>query len=493
MAIENYFDDDTMLMDEFLDGEKDRRRLVYIPVEKIYPHPDNPRKDIGDVTELADSMIENGIMQNLTVVKNINDTKSYNRLLDGSDDGVKYSDAYIDHATKHAFEDSYTVIIGHRRLAAAKAIGIAEVPCVIAEMNYMTQISTMMTENLQRVDLTLFEQAACFKQMKLDLGMSMNQIVEKTGFSESTVRRRMKLCDLDPDKLQKASMRQISMDDLERLGRIEDVEERNKVLEDIGTVNFDYAYKQALRKQEEEQLRRAWRASLLGRGLTEISYKESSTNDNYRQSARSYALCASVSPDAYILDEDQQYFSFNGNTVYFKRKKNASDDEKRLAYERERERERLRRDALAAVTRTAYELRREFIEGISETAAARFAPIVIEYNVLRDWSDVDNYGYSYNNYAKEKFPGRLHDINGFSSVAPLIERTPFKCLLIHTYLRWADSETLGYTNYNGEFVENKRLNHIYDFLRRLGYELSDEETALMGGISPLYKKESGDT
>ena len=81
MAIENYFDDDTMLMDEFLDDEKDRRRLVYIPVDKIYPHPDNPRKDIGDVTELADSMIENGIMQNLTVVKNINDTKSYNRLL----------------------------------------------------------------------------------------------------------------------------------------------------------------------------------------------------------------------------------------------------------------------------------------------------------------------------------------------------------------------------------------------------------------------------
>ena len=488
MAIENYFDDDIALMDEFLDDEKDRRRLVYIPVEKIYPHPDNPRKEIGDVTELADSMIENGIMQNLTVVKNINDTKSYNRLLDGFD-GVKYSPAYINHATKHAFEDSYTVIIGHRRLAAAKAIGIAEVPCVISDMDYMTQISTMMTENLQRVDLTLFEQAACFKQMKLDLGMTMNQIVEKTGFSESTVRRRMKLCDLDPDKLQKASHRQISMDDLERLGRIEDVEERNKVLEDIGTYNFDYAYKQALRKQEEEQLRRAWRASLLGRGLTEISYKESSTNDNYRQSARSYALCASVSPDAYILDEDQQYFSFNGNTVYFKRDKNAADDEKRLAYEQERERERLRRDALAAVTRTAYELRREFIESISEADAKRFTPIVIEYNVLRDWSDVDNYGYSCNNYAKDKFPGKLHDINGFSSVAPLIENAPYRAFLVHTYLRWNDNEKLCYANYNGDFVGNKRLNYIYDFLRALGYAMSDEEKALMSGTSPLYEKE----
>ena len=114
---------------------------------------------------------------------------------------------------------------------------------------------------------------------------------------------------------------------------------------------------------------------------------------------------------------------------------------------------------------------------------------MIEYNVLRDWSDVDNYGYSYNNYAKEKFPGRLHDINGFSSVAPLIENAPYRAFLVHTYLRWNDNEKLCYANYNGEFVGNKRLNYIYDFLRALGYAMSDEEKALMSGTSPLYEKE----
>jgi ParB family chromosome partitioning protein len=42
--------------------------LVYISTEELFPHPDNPRKDLGDLTELADSIRTNGVMQNLTVV-----------------------------------------------------------------------------------------------------------------------------------------------------------------------------------------------------------------------------------------------------------------------------------------------------------------------------------------------------------------------------------------------------------------------------------------
>lgn len=42
--------------------------LTMLPVADIYPHPDNPRKDVGDVTELADSVKKRGILQNLTVM-----------------------------------------------------------------------------------------------------------------------------------------------------------------------------------------------------------------------------------------------------------------------------------------------------------------------------------------------------------------------------------------------------------------------------------------
>ena len=48
-------------------------KMVYLPVERLHPHPDNPRKDLGDLTELADSIKQNGILQNLTVVPNGDD------------------------------------------------------------------------------------------------------------------------------------------------------------------------------------------------------------------------------------------------------------------------------------------------------------------------------------------------------------------------------------------------------------------------------------
>ena len=47
---------------------QNRKEIVMINVNNIYPHPDNPRKDVGDVTELAESIKKQGVMQNLTVI-----------------------------------------------------------------------------------------------------------------------------------------------------------------------------------------------------------------------------------------------------------------------------------------------------------------------------------------------------------------------------------------------------------------------------------------
>ena len=64
--------------------------IVNIGLEHIHPHPDNPRKDLGDLTELAESIKKNGILQNLTVIP------------------------------KEGEPGEYIAIIGHRRSAAAK-------------------------------------------------------------------------------------------------------------------------------------------------------------------------------------------------------------------------------------------------------------------------------------------------------------------------------------------------------------------------------------
>ena len=177
--------------------------IEYIEIEKILPHPNNPRKDLGDLEELTESIRENGVLQNLTLVP--------------------------------AGDGRYYCVIGHRRTEASKLAGLEKVPCVIKDMDEKTQIQTMLMENIQRNDLTPFEQAQGF-QMMMDLGSSITDIVKETGFSESTVRHRLKLNELDQEVLQeKSEERNISMTELMELEKIEDPELKNKALKSIGT------------------------------------------------------------------------------------------------------------------------------------------------------------------------------------------------------------------------------------------------------------------
>lgn len=146
-----------------------------ILLDKIEPHPQNPRKDLGDLSELVQSIKENGIMQNLTVVPLDDDNKRFR------------------------------CVIGHRRLAAAKEAGLASVPASIAwDMDEKEQIATMIAENMQRADLTLPEQVGAV-QLMLDLGEDIDSVSERTGLSKATVKQRAKIAKLtDNETLTKA-------------------------------------------------------------------------------------------------------------------------------------------------------------------------------------------------------------------------------------------------------------------------------------------------
>lgn len=170
--------------------------IVTIGLEHIHPHPDNPRKDLGDLTELAESIKKNGIMQNLTVIP------------------------------KEGEPGEYITIIGHRRSAAAKLAGVTEAPCRVVEgMTDKEQMSTMLEENMQRNDLTIWEQAQGF-QMMLDLGETEDTIAEKTGFSKKTIRHRLNIAKLDSKTLMEKERQdgyQLSLTDLYELEKIKDV------------------------------------------------------------------------------------------------------------------------------------------------------------------------------------------------------------------------------------------------------------------------------
>lgn len=108
--------------------------VVEIKLEQLKIHPKNVRKEYEGIEELAQSIKENGIMQNLTVVPD-------------SEDAGKY-----------------LVVIGNRRLTAARQAGIETAPCVIIEdMSDRDQVTTMLTENMNRKDLKIYEEAAAIQ------------------------------------------------------------------------------------------------------------------------------------------------------------------------------------------------------------------------------------------------------------------------------------------------------------------------------------------
>lgn len=163
-----------------------------IPVDDIVPNPANPRLDVGDVSELAESIKAQGIRQNLLVAP--------------TRDG------------------RYTLVIGHRRLAAAKQAGLDSVPCAVAALSEREQREIMLVENSQRRDLTLLEEANGIQGL-LDLGESQADIARKTGRSADYVRARArvaktaKTASVAPSN---ASYAQISLDEWDKMSEFED-------------------------------------------------------------------------------------------------------------------------------------------------------------------------------------------------------------------------------------------------------------------------------
>lgn len=144
--------------------------IIDINVKSLIPNPNNPRKDVGDVTELADSIKEQGLQQALVVTP--------------------------DHE-EHG-ERLFRVVIGHRRLAACKLAGIERVPCVVRELDAKTERELMLVENCQRSDLTPLEEADGYQGL-LDLGVNVGELASKTGRSESFVRGRLRIARIPAD------------------------------------------------------------------------------------------------------------------------------------------------------------------------------------------------------------------------------------------------------------------------------------------------------
>lgn len=443
------------------------QKLEYIEVKKICPHPDNPRKDVGDLTELAESIKRNGVMQNLTVVKRLGEIT-------------------------HEWQGLYTVVIGHRRLAAARLAGLETVPCVISDMNLHQQVATMLLENMQRADLTVYEQAQGF-QLMLNLGESVKSCAEKTGFSESTVRRRVRLLELDQEEFKKSCERGATLQDYMELDKIHDTELKNQVLEAVGTNNFKAKLSRAL----ETEKARAWIEECL-KVIT--SFAEEATADegeslyqkykyvkNYNQWNKSKGL-PTVPEDA---GEVQYYYHvcLDGKEVdLYKEREVIITDEEDAAAERERKAEEERRASISDEIRRAYELRKEFILGVSNATAKQHLGEIVALtarNMIESFASISDEFFEFMQIPIQD--DSVSEDEQYRMIKEKIKRAPEKAALLVAYAAQDDDSREGYSSWDGKHINNEELDELYNLLCSLGYEMSDDEKQMQDGTHPLFK------
>ena len=216
-------------------------QIKLINTSLIDPHPDNPRKNIGDVNDLAASIKTNGLLTPLSVVPN---------------------------------GERYRVIAGHRRLAACKQAGIRAVPCFVLQLGPLQQLEAMVTENCQREQLTVLEEADAIQGM-LDLGATTAAVAHRLGRSADYVRDRAKAASIKADvRKTRDDFDQLTIGQLMAIARYDGQPDRQERLAHAaGTSNFDYI----LHNIEVEDRRSQWFAdvsAILATGTTGLNVIE---------------------------------------------------------------------------------------------------------------------------------------------------------------------------------------------------------------------------
>lgn len=440
-------------------------KLEYIEVSKIHPHPNNPRKDLGNLEELTESIKVKGVLQNLTVVP----------------------------SKEHPGE--YMAVIGHRRRAAADKAGLEKVPCVIAEMSEEEQFEVMMLENMQRNDLTVYEQAQGF-QMMLDFGNSVDEIAEKTGFSKTTVYHRLNVAKLNQKELQKKendSEFQLSFKDLIELEKIESVRTRNKVLKEAkDSRNLSYLAKEAAKEEKREKIKKAILKKFKDRDIKPFPKNEYTWNGKWKE-VKIFDLDKD-DPEKVTLKKtkQQQYYeSRYGRLRIYERKiqEQTKKQEKQGLSEEEKQLRRDRKQMKAIQENLADKIEQFLIDifdnKVERVSGDKFLDKIWKYLILSNTDIRQSKLYLFNQDEErnwwclseeevEAYRGKFEE-----------NHIAYQMLIVASLKRIPDlySYDLSYQKEGG-----KRVQLLIEILSLFGFSITEEEQKLLDGTLEQYRK-----
>jgi len=198
--------------------EKVLNKVVQIDVEEIVPNPHQPRRcfDDNELEFLAESIKQNGILQPLTVRRSNN---------------------------------TYELISGERRLRASKIAGLSSVPCIIIDVTERNSAVLALVENIQRQDLSFFDEAYAIEKLIDFYGMTQEDAAIRLGKAQSTIANKLRLLRLSEAEMQLINDGNLTERHARALLKVIDKDLRLNVIERIIKFNLNVERTEALIEQ----------------------------------------------------------------------------------------------------------------------------------------------------------------------------------------------------------------------------------------------------
>lgn len=406
--------------------------IALIPIDLIDPHPHNPRRHLGDLEEITNSIKTQGIRQNLLLVPN---------------------------------GGRFTTVIGHRRCAAAKLAGLTEVPAAVdADLDEAGQLELMLLENVQRQDLSPVEEADCYQEL-LDLGVTKAEIARKTGRAGSTIASRLKLAKLPEPAREKVHTGQATLLDASELDEFaKHPKQLKRLSEAIGTNNFGWELADARREVKIEAAKKVIIARLKALGIPHKPGGDAYAYNDWRQIQPIPSVAALQKVDIAGLPEGAVWVESGRIDLI----RPVTDEERAAEDGRDAnwEADRAERGRKRVELRQAWETRDEFVRGVLNRAVSAAeaniiigaVPLILHHPPNLDVKVRTWLGIGWNDLnIREAFAEQVPN----ASPAALLLLCLHFCAGEGGEVWWEDEAMTGY----------------YEVLEQLGYSISDVERA----------------
>lgn len=147
----------------------DEPKLSNLPLSLIDPDANQPRRALGDLTDLALSIRQQGLLNPIIV--------------------------------EPAAGGRFRILAGERRFAACRSLGWESVTCLVRTVEEQSRLALQLIENMHRKDLSPLEEAHGLRRLMEEFGLSQRDLAQRIGKSTGSVNQILRILDLDPDLL----------------------------------------------------------------------------------------------------------------------------------------------------------------------------------------------------------------------------------------------------------------------------------------------------